>query len=140
MVELLTTIGGDNTPKLVNAGQVPLEVNKQGFVWDTVSQEISDLFAQEPDVVVIEDYRVYVSKAMAHAGSRVLTSELIGAICHEAAIGQTPVVRLMAGAKGAWPSARIAAKYPAWKQVPHPHAGDALLLALVYAEQQGWKP
>jgi len=143
-IEMVPIIGGDqweSPPKILTANQIPLETSKEGFNWEMVSQEVSDLFAQEPDVVVIEDYRVYGSTAMAHVGSRVLTSELIGAICHEAAISQTPVCRLMAGAKGSWPAARIMAKFPKWKIVPQPHAGDALILGLVYAENVlGWKP
>jgi len=139
-MELNIVIGGENTLMLLSADQVPLDITKQGFIWDTASQELTELFAEEPDVVVIEDYRVYTQKAMAHAGSRVLTSELIGAICHEAAVNQIPVVRLAAGTKGSWPQARIDAKYQLWHHVPHPHAGDAVILGLVYAESQGWKP
>ena len=103
-----------------------------------VVASFSDL---EPDVIVIEDYRLYFNKALSQVGSRLLTSELIGAICQEAAISEIPVVRLMAGVKRNWPIARINSRYPAYKVVPKPHALDALLLALYYIEKTlGWIP
>ena len=52
--------------------------------WLTIRETLLGTFqANRPDVVVLEDYRVYKSAAKAHIGSRVLTSELIGAICYQ---------------------------------------------------------
>ena len=139
LVELTEFVGGSPNLEVEDADQFQLKVDKQGFNWGSVSVVVTDLLSEEPDVIVIEDYRVYASKALAHIGSRALTSELIGAICQEAGIAMIPVVRIPAGRKGLWPPARLKAKFTSDIPIPHPHAGDALILALIYAEDKGWK-
>jgi len=141
LVELTEYVGGSPTLEVIDANQFSLlRDTKQGFYWDSASSKVKDLLDLEPDVIVIEDYRVYASKALAHIGSRALTSELIGAICQEAGIAMIPVVRIPAGRKGLWPPARMKAKFTTDVPIPQPHAGDALILALIYAEDKGWKP
>jgi len=130
-------------PVIIHASQVPLVMTdgRAGFDWKFVSLSVAGFSDFEPDVMVIEDYRVYLSKADIHIGLRCLTSELIGAICQEAAISEIPVVRLMAGVKRNWPIARLNSRYPAYKKAPAPHSRDALLLALCYIEKTlGWIP
>ena len=130
-------------PVIIQAAQIGLGMNtkRTSFEWRTVSMVVASFSDFEPDVIVLEDYRVYLSKADIHIGLRCLTSELIGAICQEAAISEIPMVRLMAGVKRNWPIARRNSRYPAYKSVPKPHALDALLLALYYIEKTlGWIP
>ena len=130
-------------PVIINAGQVKLVMDdgRSSFNWRAVSLSVAQFSDFEPDVIVLEDYRVYLNKADIHIGLRCLTSELIGAICQEAAISEIPVIRLMAGVKRNWPIARMNSRYPAYKSVPKPHALDALLLALYYIEKTlGWIP
>ena len=130
-------------PKVIETMNVslPMNVGRSAFEWDKAANVVAQLVDKEPDIIVIEDYRIYKSKADMHIGSRLLVSELIGAICQEAAVSQIPVVRLMAGVKGNWPIARLKARYPQYKFVPSPHSRDALLLALYYIEKTlGWKP
>lgn len=144
LVELTPQVGGTPVLEVGDAGQVKLDTDKQGFIWESVSAKVRDLVGREPDVIVLEDYRVYASKAAMHTGARLLTPELMGAICHEAGIAMIPVVRIPAGRKGLWPPARLKAKKPNLApigvKIPQPHAGDALILALIYAEDKGWKP
>jgi len=130
-------------PVIIQAAQIGLGMNikRTSFEWRTVSMVVASFSDLEPDVIVIEDYRLYFNKALSQVGSRLLTSELIGAICQEAAISEIPVIRLMAGVKRNWPIARMNSRYPAYKVVPKPHALDALLLALYYIEKTlGWIP
>ena len=140
LVELSPVVGGPPTLKVGSADHMKLDTDKAGFVWSVASAAVSHLINYEPDVVVVEDYRVYADKALAHIGSRALTSELIGAICHEAEIAMIPVVRIPAGRKGRWPAARFKAKMSHVRTIPTPHAKDAFILALIYAEDQGWRP
>lgn len=132
---------GEGTPKVEVAAQVQLPIDNGDFDWEAVSKIVQDLYLkQEPDALVLEDYRVYRDKAMAHTGSRVLTANLIGALMHEAALNMTPAIRISASEKGRWPEARLKKKYPGYFStfVPKPHAGDALILALCFAESKGW--
>jgi len=130
-----------NQLEVIDATQIKLSTNERGFEWESVSEQVRLVLSQyEPDIIVLEDYRVYPSKATAHIGARLLTSELIGAICQEASVNQLPVVRIPASRKGLWPKARLTAKFPFFYKVPQPHAGDALILALIHAEDRGWKP
>ena len=141
LIQLKECVGGSPTLEVVDADQTRLIVTKQGFNWESVSDLVLHLVtADEPDVIVLEDYRVYASKADVHIGSRVLTSELIGALCQEAGVAMTPVVRIPAGRKGRWPPARLKAKFSSDVEIPTPHAMDALILALIYAEDKGWIP
>jgi len=140
LVELKEFVGKSPELEVIDADQILLVVNKQGFTWNSVSDKVVNLLNEEPDVIVIEDYRVYASKAAVHIGSRLLTSELIGAICQEAGIAMIPVVRIPAGRKGRWPPARLEAKFASDVTIPQPHAGDALILGLIYAEDKGWVP
>jgi len=133
-------------PVLRSSGKVELEmkpVKSEGFDWKKVPYQIQNLLdSWDPDLVVLEDYRVYGSKfASGHIGRRNLTSELIGAIEQEAAISQLEVIRLPASKKGSWPEARIRSMYPTALEAEKPHAFDAVLLGLVALEEKyDWKP
>ena len=141
LIELTEYVGRSPNLEVEDADQFKLELRlKQGFNWGAVSARVKDLLGTEPDVIVLEDYRVYASKAAVHIGSRLLTSELIGAICQEAGVAMIPVVRIPAGRKGRWPPARLEAKFASDVTIPQPHAGDALILGLIYAEDKGWVP
>ena len=138
---LLDYNGG--APVIIHAAQIPLKMNtkRTAFLWEYVSLSITKFQDMEPDVIIMEDYRLYFKQALAQVGSRLLTSELIGAICQEAAMSEIPVVRLMAGVKNNWPIARLNSRYPAYKIAPAPHSRDALLLGLYYIEHDlGWIP
>lgn len=129
--------------QLVNWSQEPLDVSEDsaGKMWEwsqVYPHVLVWLWGYDPDVIVLEDYRVYSSTANAHIGSRVLTSELIGAVCLESAFRKVPVVRISASKKGRWPAARLRKKFPAYEAVPKPHCADAVVLGLVYAEQEGY--
>ena len=114
------------------------------FIWDKVSISLSSLIDHcQPDTIVLEDYRIYPKMAMEHVGNRLLVSELIGAICQEAAVSLIPVVRVMAGVKGNWPIARLKSRFPDYTSIKAtpPHARDALQLGLYYLEHTlGWIP
>ena len=148
-VALIDYVPYDNKlarPQLIQAYNVELQMTekKDAFIWEEVSASLSGLIDSfEPDVIVMEDYRIYPKMAMEHIGNRLLVSELIGAICQEAAVGLIPVVRLMAGVKGNWPIARLKSRFPEYKQAvaTPPHSRDALLLGLYYIEKRlGWLP
>jgi len=67
------------------------------------------------DAIVIEDYRVYSSKAQQHIGSQVYTIREIGRIEWLAFKDATNIVYQMASqAKGRWPTSRMR-MYPAVK-------------------------
>lgn len=66
-----------------------------------------------PDVLVLEDYRIYASKAQYHVGSQVYTIREIGRIEWFAFQEDIPVIYQMAAqAKGRWPNSRMK-MYPA---------------------------
>ena len=96
----------------------------------------------KPSLVLIEDYRVYQSKAELHIGMPLRTPELIGAILGVCAL-TVPVMntaRIAAAKKGRWPEARMKAKFPQAKNVTG-HARDAVKLGLAFLELQGlWSP
>lgn len=93
-----------------------------------------------PDVVVVEDYRIYATKAMMHTGRRLYTTELIGAIRALCILSGIRVVVLPASKKGRWSNARLRAKFPG-HGVEGDHALDALKLGLTYIEQElAWIP
>ena len=148
-VEEVWNLEGSSTttaPVIRNSGMIELKmmpVQSEGFDWKKVPYQIQNLLdSWDPDLVVLEDYRVYGSKfASGHIGRRNLTSELIGAIEQEAAISQLEVIRLPASKKGSWPEARIRSVYPPALAAEKPHAFDAVLLGLVALEEAyDWKP
>ena len=98
----------------------------------------TNLREHEPDVLVLEDYRIYADKANMHIGNRLFTAELIGSIRALCAVVAPPVsIRtLSASKKGRWPDARLDAKFPQHKAVTGTHERDALKLALAYKEMQ----
>lgn len=92
------------------------------------------------DVVVVEDYRVYASKASMHIGNCLYTAQLIGAIRALCILEDIRVVVLPASKKGRWPNARLRAKFPG-HGVEGVHALDALKLGLAYIEKElAWIP
>lgn len=96
-----------------------------------------------PALVLLEDYRVYASKAKEHIGAHLLTAELIGAIEAMCAITVPPVstTRLSAAKKGRWPDARLKAKFLQILELKSPHVRDAAALGLVYIEEKlKWVP
>lgn len=96
-----------------------------------------------PQIVVLEDYRIYASKAKEHIGAHLLTAELIGALQALCAIVVPPVetTRLSASKKGRWPDARLKAKFPEILELSSPHVRDAAALGLAYLEKEKlWRP
>lgn len=101
------------------------------------------LRAHVPDVVVVEDYRVYRNTAKTHIGQRLFTSELIG--CYETVCGivvpAPEFARLPAHKKGKWPVARINRWFPEILGMPTEHEQDAARLALTFIEgRRLWEP
>lgn len=97
----------------------------------------------KPHVLVLEDYRIYTSKANQHIGINLFTAELIGAITALCAIviPPLPVIRMPAAKKGRWPKARLDNKFPHHSEVEGTHARDALLIGLAYLEAAKlWTP
>lgn len=96
----------------------------------------------KPSLVLIEDYRVFLSHARRHIGEPLRTPELIGAIIGVCSL-TVPVMRtarIIAGKKGKWPEARMKAKFPQAKDVTG-HARDAVKLGLAFLESKGlWLP
>ena len=96
----------------------------------------------KPSLVLIEDYRVYQSKAQTHIGIPLRTPELIGAIIGVCALTVPPMrtARIAASKKGKWPEARMRAKFPEAENVTG-HARDAVKLGLAFLELKGlWSP
>jgi len=117
-------------------GSVPVVDGFRNLVWSTIRETLLGSFQINlPDVVVLEDYRVYKSAAKAHIGSRVLTAELIGAICYQSFQLGVGVVRVAASKKGKWPEARLKSKFPSYFRAQTEHERDAILLALIYIEE-----
>ncbi len=97
------------------------------------------------DAIVIEDYRVYSSKAQQHIGSQVYTAKEIGRIEWLAFKSGTFMnYQMAAQAKGRWPNSRIK-QYPVLKRfLAHPglkgqrgarkHILDAYRHLLTYLE------
>lgn len=64
--------------KLVEKNQLP---TGKGSEYEQQSKEISKyLNKHNPDIIVIEQYRIYGSKASAHIGQKLYTVELIGMV------------------------------------------------------------
>lgn len=121
--------------------ELPITQTKltRGFNWAEVQPEVYCMVADyRPTVIVIEDFRLYHSKAMAQVGRHMLTAELIGAICYAAQERGIDVVRVSATKKGRWPEARLSRKFPDYFNAPAPHARDAVILGLIYAEAKEW--
>ena len=96
----------------------------------------------KPSLVLIEDYRVYQSKAQLHIGQPLRTPELIGAIEGVCCLTVPPMrtARIAAAKKGKWPEARMKAKFPQANDVTG-HARDAVKLGLAFLELQSlWSP
>ena len=127
----------ETTPAaLWSYGAISVVDDFRNLVWSTIRETLLGSFqANLPDVVVVEDYRVYKSAANAHIGSRVLTSELIGAICYQSFQLGVGVVRVAASKKGKWPVARLKSRFPSYFRAQSEHEKDAILLALVYIEE-----
>ena len=100
------------------------------------------LWNEQPDLVVIEDYRVFQSKAGMHVGRRLFTPELIGAIVALCSSVRPPITtaRVQPSKKGFWPDMRIKSRFPeAWGIAGH--AKDAVKLGLAYLEgEKIWSP
>jgi len=98
----------------------------------------------KPEVVVLEDYRIYEDKASLHIGQHLKTAELIGTIEAMCVMVIPPVftARLPASKKGRWPDARLKEKFPEILELESPHVRDAAALGLAYIEggALGWKP
>jgi len=128
-------------PYIIDAWQAKVK-DLDRALWATQFHRI--LRHHKPDMVVIEDYRVYAGKAGMHIGQRLFTAELIGAIEVLCAICIPPVTtdRLPAAKKGRWPDARIDNKFP--QGTPYIHSGhesDALKLGLAWLEKEElWTP
>lgn len=82
--------------------------------WGTWSgmEELAYLYEAKlfyhPDAIVIEDYRIYPTKAKEHIGSQVYTAKEIGRIEWLAFQNDTEVVyQLASQAKGRWPTSRM---------------------------------
>lgn len=100
------------------------------------------LRAVKPSLVLIEDYRVYQSKAELHVGMPLRTPELIGAIVGVCALTVPPMrtARIAAAKKGRWPEARMITKFPSAEGIAG-HARDAVKLGLAFLELKGlWTP
>lgn len=101
------------------------------------------LQTEQPKIVVIENYRIFESKAQAHIGRTLATANLIGAIVALCAVVAPPVATALVDPtqKGRWPSARLEVKFPDCVGVPDSHALDAIKIGLVFAERRlGWTP
>jgi hypothetical protein len=112
------------------------------FIPSFVIPFLKDLKRVKPSLVLIEDYRVYQSKAGLHIGMRLHTPELIGAIEGVCALTVPPMrtARIAAGKKSRWPEARMKVKFPQAKDVTG-HARDAVKLGLAFLELKGlWSP
>jgi len=97
----------------------------------------------KPTIVVLEDYRIYASKAALHIGQHLKTAELIGSIEALCAMVVPPLktARLPASKKGRWPDARLKEKFPEILELRSPHIRDAAVLGLAYIEKElGWRP
>jgi len=136
-------------PRLSKIARSPIGFSSGGVDWKAFWQSWSDTLNMfQPDMVVLEDYRIYAETAKMHIGKQLFTAELIGAIELLCSLLYSPpsfplfeVVRIPAAKKGRWPEARLDAKFSEHKGVKRPHAHDALVLALVYLEGEGlWTP
>lgn len=118
--------------------------------WEEQAPSIADytpiflrlLWREQPDLVVIEDYRVFQSKARMHIGRPLFTPELIGAIVALCSSTRPPIntVRIQPSKKGRWSDARITVKFPEAQSVAG-HALDAVKLGLAYLEgEKLWTP
>lgn len=99
---------------------------------------LKDLRRVKPSLVLIEDYRVYQSKAQMHIGKPLKTPELVGAIIAICNLTVPPMrtARIAASKKGRWPEARMKVKFPQAKDVTG-HARDAVKLGLAFFELKG---
>jgi len=127
-----------DTPKVLDTWEwlaSPLDDFAKGFL--RILREV------KPDVVVLEDYRIFASKAKAHIGQPLVTAEILGGLEALSTITIPPVmtVRIPASKKGRWPQARLKSKFPEALNIHSPHLRDAVVLALVYLEEkEGWLP
>lgn len=126
--------------ELVEHWEWKLPDKDEPLFWHTIAVAfIPYIREHKPDVVVLEDYRIYAGKAlMMHIGSRLLTAELLGAISAlcAAVMPSVSIHTLPASKKGRWPNARLDAKFPQHSAVTGTHERDALKLALAYKEMQ----
>ncbi len=87
-----------------------------------------------PDVIVLENYRIYRQKAMSHIGSEVLPARLIGALELIAESRHIPLHLQMAGpVKAVVTDDKLRAWVKAHKQIQAgPHARDAIRHGLYF--------
>jgi hypothetical protein len=102
--------------ELIAAGQFPVR-NLEEF----------DLFVtrSRPDVMVIENYRVYASRAAQHVGSEVNTAQYIGILKFLASMYQVPVYLQMAHQAKGWVSDKRLHDLGLF-QTGNRHANDAI--------------
>lgn len=128
-------------PRLADAWQENVK-SQDRYAWATAFHRVLRLY--QPQMVIMEDYRVYAGKARMHIGQHLFTAELIGAMEVLCAICIPPVatVRSPASKKGRWPDARIRKKFPPGVQYIHSgHIVDALKLGLAWLEREAiWIP
>ena len=91
----------------------------------------------KPDVIVVEDYRVYQQYAKVHIGDPLHTAKLIGVIIGVVSTLSfaTSLVLIPASKKGRWPEKRLERWFPAISREIHGHSRDALKIGLAYLEQ-----
>jgi hypothetical protein len=95
---------------------------------------VASLHYLEVERIVIEDYRIFQSKAGQHIGARLTTPELIGWIDCIRTLAGLVMVRVQPNKKGRWPKARLKNKFPAYFEVDQHHSKDAVIIGLVYLE------
>lgn len=98
----------------------------------------------EPDLVIVEDYRIYQGYAQMHTGVNLFVHELVVLFEAMSYVVNRDIecVRLAASKKGRWPDARLKAK-GFWLSIfdRFEHPKDATQLALAYLEkEEGYAP
>lgn len=125
---------------LLDYTQLSPNIKKVGSLkewnWSSVVPALeNNIFSEESDIIVVEDYRIRQDAALAHSNQRVLTSEFIGALETLACLREKVVTRIQPLSKGLWPDARLRQWMPEYfdlKGYELEHARDAVKLALCY--------
>lgn len=114
-------------PCIYKAGQEPTKNVTQAALF--FNRMLED---KRPDVIVIEEYRVYSSKTRQHAWNDLLTARIIGAIEALCAIEDVPVVKQTAStAKGFCTNDKLR-EWGFWQSSAKRHANDAIRHACYY--------
>lgn len=126
--------------ELIITGQLELDVSNFNVAIDVLLSEIQQLlYLHNPNIIVLEDYRVYASTAKVFINSRNTTSEIIGALEMMGSYEGLSVTRLPASCKNMWPTARLRQWFPntleAMSPTKKPHAYDAWLIGISYVEK-----